>query len=248
MLVAQTGLQRRERHFIERILQAVQALPPIGQRMKAISARLLGYPYIANPLIGSATEPEVFVARMDGFDCVTFMETVLALASASSIEEFLKHLREIRYEGGEVEWRKRLHYTTEWAKYNIRAGRLANLVRGAEAVTRIKRLDFLPDYPARVVKFRYFPKRKLSKISRRLKDGDLIFFVSTRKGLDTFHTGLIFRDGERLLLRHAARSRGQVVEQELAEFVKANRMSGFIVARPREVHTAGSESDLLRSR
>ncbi len=247
-MVVQTGLRRRERYFIERILQSVQALPPIGQRMKTISAWLLGYPYIANPLIGSATEPEVFVARLDGFDCVTFMETVLALASASNIEEFLKHLREIRYEGGEVAWQKRLHYTTEWAKYNIRAGRLANLVRGADAVTRIKWLNFLPDYPARVVKFRYFPKRKLSKIGRRLKDGDLIFFVSTRKGLDTFHTGLIFRDGDRLLLRHAARSRGQVVEQELTEFVKANRMSGFIVVRPREVHSAGNESDLLRSR
>jgi hypothetical protein len=85
-----------------------------------------------------------------------------------------------------------------------------------------------------VISFRYFPKRKLAQVSRRLKDGDLIFFVSTRKGLDVFHTGIVFRDADRVILRHAARSRGGVVEQELAEFVRSNRMPGFIIVRPTE--------------
>jgi len=73
-------------------------------------------------------------------------------------------------------------------------------------------------------------------LERHLQTGDLIFFVSTRKNLDVFHTGIIIRDGKRLLMRHASRSRGLVVEQDLNEFLKANRMAGVIVVRPDGVH------------
>jgi len=36
-------------------------------------------------------------------------------------------------------------------------------------------------------------------------------------------------------MRHASRSQGMVVEQELSEFLKANRMAGVIVVRPQPV-------------
>jgi hypothetical protein len=65
-------------------------------------------------------------------------------------------------------------------------------------------------------------------------DGDIIFFVSMRQGLDIFHLGMLFRATKGVLLRHAARSRGQVVEQELANFCAANTMPGFLIARPCE--------------
>jgi hypothetical protein len=68
-----------------------------------------------------------------------------------------------------------------------------------------------------------------------LRSGDLIFFASTRKNLDMFHAGIIVRDGEKILMRHASRSQGGVVEQELSEFLKANRMAGVIVVRPQPV-------------
>jgi hypothetical protein len=38
-----------------------------------------------------------------------------------------------------------------------------------------------------------------------------------------------------MLLRHASRSQGRVVEQELEEFLKMNRMAGIVAMRPREV-------------
>jgi Protein of unknown function (DUF1460) len=60
----------------------------------------------------------------------------------------------------------------------------------------------------------------------------LIFFASTRKHLDVFHAGIIVRDRDKVLMRHASRSQGGVVEQELNGFLKANRMTGVIVVRP----------------
>jgi hypothetical protein len=235
VVVARTRIQTSDRRLARRILREAQALPSVGQRLDLISTRLLGSPYLTGPLIGSATEPEVFVATLAGFDCVTFMETALALAWARDVDEFLDLLREIRYAGGEVSWARRLHYATEWARYQVQRGRLRNLARGEGTALKTKTLGVLEGLGPRQASFRFFPKRKLNSISRRVADGDLILFVSTREGLDVFHTGLLFRDGERVLLRHAARSRGAVVEQELAEFVRANTMPGFIVLRPKNL-------------
>jgi cell wall-associated NlpC family hydrolase len=226
---------RKLNHKLARqIIKEARRLPSVAERMRLISAKFIGAPYFVGPLVGSASEPEEFVATLAGFDCVTYQETVLALAWANDVDEFLNLLRRLRYKNGEVSYAGRLHYSTDWVKANVKRGFLRDLTRGADTLARTKTVDFLKDFKPRAVTFRYFPKRKLGKVSRRFQDGDLIFFASTRQGLDTFHVGLLFRDGGRLLMRHAARSRGGVVEQELAEFVQANPMPGFIVARPVE--------------
>jgi hypothetical protein len=234
LLADQPRSRKLDHRLAHQIIREARRLPTVGARLKLITARLLGRPYFVNPLVGSATEPEVFVATLDGFDCVTLVETSLALAWAADVPQFLALLCEIRYRNGEVSYARRLHYSTDWMKANVRRGFLKNITRGADTLVRTKTLDFLQAFKPRTVSFRYFPKRKLGKVSRLIEDGDVILFASTRKSLDTFHVGLLFRDSGRVLLRHAARSRGGVVEQELQEFVKANTMPGFIVARPVE--------------
>jgi hypothetical protein len=226
--------RKLDRRLAGQLIREARRLPTVGARLKFITECFLGRPYFINPLVGSATEPEVFVATLDGFDCVTLVETSLALAWAADVPQFLALLREIRYRNGEVSYARRLHYSTDWMKANVRRGFLKDITRGADTLVRTKTLDFLKAFKPREVSFRYFPKRKLGKVSRGLEDGDVILFASTRKGLDTFHVGLLFRDNGQVVLRHAARSRGGVVEQELQGFVKANTMPGFIVARPVE--------------
>jgi cell wall-associated NlpC family hydrolase len=76
------------------------------------------------------------------------------------------------------------------------------------------------------------PKAAVPRLERYLQTGDLIFFASTRKHLDVFHAGIIARDDKKVLMRHASRGRGVVVEQQLSDFLKANRMAGVIVMRP----------------
>jgi hypothetical protein len=73
------------------------------------------------------------------------------------------------------------------------------------------------------------------RLERYLQSGDLIFFASTRKNLDMFHAGIIVRDNNKVSMRHASRSQGGVVEQELSDFLKANRMAGVVVVRPQPV-------------
>ena len=65
----------------------------VAARVEAISAALLGSPYEAFGLVGSAEAPEALVAKLDRFDCVTYVETVLALARAADPEGFVEELR-----------------------------------------------------------------------------------------------------------------------------------------------------------
>lgn len=227
-------LAEKERRRIEELIAEARSQRDLGAKIKLISMRLLGARYIVQPLKGSLSEPEEFVVRLDGFDCVTYIETVLALASARDVNGFLQRLRTLRYANGEVSYATRLHYTTDWSKANIARGYLQDITRGADTVERTKVLNKLPGFRPHVANFSFFPKAKLNAVSATLQDGDLIYFVSGRQGLDTYHVGLLCWQSDRLMLRHAARSKRKVTEQPLAEFIKANRMSGFIVARPLE--------------
>ena len=49
--------------------------PSTGSRINVLSHDFVGHSYKPNPLIGSANTPEVFTASLDGFDCVTYLET-----------------------------------------------------------------------------------------------------------------------------------------------------------------------------
>jgi hypothetical protein len=122
----------------------------------------------------------------------------------------------------------------DWVRNNHREGLVREIAIGSKnsAVFKQRKLDTVPGLPAEVRRFRCFPKRLATQKNSRLHSGDLIFFASTRPHLDVFHCGLVVKKEGRALLRHASRSQGGVVEQNLADFLAKNRMAGVIVARP----------------
>jgi hypothetical protein len=210
----------------------------MGERLKEVSGRLLGCRYVSSPLIGSALSPEVLTVSLEGFDCVTYIETVMALALARSVDDFVRGVRRLRYKAGRVEWSQRNHYMTDWIRNNVGAGFIWNLTRGKYAVEKGRALSLIKELPPKKARFKCFPKKNLPRIVDRLADGDLMFFVSTRQKLDVFHVGLVFHQNQHLVLRHASRSRQGVVEQPLEVFLEQNRMTGFILVRPRERSSA----------
>ncbi|MGB8412207.1 MAG: N-acetylmuramoyl-L-alanine amidase-like domain-containing protein [Candidatus Binatus sp.] len=224
------GLSRRR---VAQLLSETKHDRSAASRIDVLSRRFVGRSYQPNPLIGSAGTAEVFTASLDGFDCVTYIETILALARASNVDDFTEWLRKIRYEGGRIQWDRRNHYMTLWILNNVRAGIIRAVSTPAVPILRMERvLNVVPGLDPQPARVKCVPKRAVPRLERYLQTGDLIFFVSTRKHLDVFHAGIIVRDGKKALMRHASRSNGFVVEQELSEFLKANRMAGVIVMRP----------------
>lgn len=165
---------------------------------------------------------------------MTYVETILALARASDPDGFAEELRGIRYDGGRVEWARRNHYMTDWVRRNARAG-VVKLVSARTLETRKEKLlNAVPGLPPRRARFSCVPKTKVTAFEPRWKNGDVILFASTKAGLDVFHCGLLVLAGGRWNLRHASRSQGRVVEEDLASFLRANRMAGLIAVRPLE--------------
>jgi Protein of unknown function (DUF1460) len=223
------------RRRVERLLSTAKSCSSAGTRIEILSRHFLGHPYQTKPLIGSAETPEAFTVSLDAFDCVTYIETILALSLAANSDEFEEWLRKIRYEDGHIAWERRNHYMTGWLRSNLRAGAVRRLpLPDIRVRVKERTLNGVPGLRPIRTRFTCVPKPSIPRLAPHLETGDLIFFASTRKHLDVFHCGIIVRNHARLLVRHASRSRGGVVEQKLNDFLKENRMAGVIIARPKE--------------
>ncbi|HEY5279224.1 MAG TPA: N-acetylmuramoyl-L-alanine amidase-like domain-containing protein [Pseudolabrys sp.] len=207
----------------------------VGERIDLISHALIGRPYVPYPLIGGLHRPEQFVLRGDAFDCVTFCETVLAAARAWSASDFAPQLRKIRYRGGEIAWRERNHYFADWARNNIANGVCRAIVLPATDIVE-KTVSYMRGLPIERVGMASTPVASLLAHADRLATGDIVGFLSQRTGIDYFHTGFVLtaKDGE-LWLRHAARSKGRVLDQRFAQFVAESGARHVSLLRPQEV-------------
>jgi cell wall-associated NlpC family hydrolase len=224
-----------DRPRVRELLNRVRSVEGIGQRLDAISRQFMGTPYISNPLGGGPSDQEVLSLSLKGFDCVTLVEYALALARSDTPARFVECLQSLRYSNGVVAWARRNHYMSGWIRTNVRAGFVRNVTTGPGMVARERFLDVVDGIKGRKVSVKSLPKRLFMRRISEVSNGDLVFFASTRSRLDVFHCGVLSVDqtGE-VCLRHAARSRGQVVEQTLPSFLDANRMSGLILVRPME--------------
>lgn len=91
---------------------------------------LLGARYEANPLDrGAKGTDEPLRTGFDGFDCVTYVETVLALARTVAIgktdaADYTAELARLRYDEGAPGYCARRHYFGDWADRQVQAGHL----------------------------------------------------------------------------------------------------------------------------
>ena len=206
----------------------------LSQRIDYISAALRGTRYLGNTLIGGPKKPEVFVTRDDGFDCVTYCETVLAAARARNIGEFETTLREIRYHNGVVTWRERNHYFFEWGEHNIE-NKICKPIVMDGAVEIEKNVYWHRALGKRHFKMTVIPHAALMAHKSELQNGDIVGFVTHRPNLDYFHVGfVIFGSRGELLLRHAAESRRRVLDQRMDTFIAVNRVGYVTLLRPLE--------------
>ncbi|MEN0065652.1 MAG: N-acetylmuramoyl-L-alanine amidase-like domain-containing protein [Myxococcota bacterium] len=216
-------------------LAAVKDVTDFSDRLDRLSAHFVGRPYLAFTLVGDATTPEEPVARLDGFDCVTYAESVIALARSQSPSDFGRELRALRYDRGRVDWAARNHFMNRWIERNQRDGWVQPVLSSAQVSTgEVRHLDLLSGYEAQSWAVTYVPVSALERLAAAAEVGDVVAFVSRKPNLDTFHVGLLVPpQGELpLRVRHAGRKAGQVIEQPLHEFITINDVPGLLLARP----------------
>lgn len=224
----------------KRAHRAIAGESRVASRLRLAAQMFLGRPYVPNGLVGGPDEGEKLVINLSGFDCITYIESVLALARSGSTKGFVCELEEIRYRGGKVDWRARHHYFIDWMRQNEKRGVVKIRTKGWGSRPIDAKLSIISELPQRRVRFHVVPKGDITHALGRISDGTIVAFASVRAKLDFFHTGILFFDRPRertvesLMLYQARESAGEVIAQPLSDFLKANRMRGIAFATPQE--------------
>jgi cell wall-associated NlpC family hydrolase len=201
--------------------------------------RFLGAPYQADTLEDSG--PEQTVVNLHSFDCVTFVETALALALSiragrRGFAAYAEILERIRYRSGRCNgYPSRLHYFTDWLFDAGRKGIVRDITAALGGVPSRRRLHALTDRRAeipqladpavyrrmRVIEgicsrrgYSRIPREAFTAAEPRIAAGDLVAIATDREGLDVSHVGIAVRIRGALHLLHASSAAGRVLVTE----------------------------------
>lgn len=208
-----------------------------GEQCEFIARKFIDTPYVSGTLEGS---PEAVTVNLDGMDCTTFVDQVLAMAATvnegrTSWRDFVYNLEHLRYRGGEENgYASRLHYVCDWAVDNIHRGRIEDATRLFPRTNYIVRsIDFMSEnrdkYPALADDTEYeriknieigyrnhrFPYIKTVDLNGKetkaeFKDGDVVALVSSAKNIDVTHMGFVVKVDGEPYLLHASSTDGKV--------------------------------------
>lgn len=235
----QVHLGRWDESGLGRMLGAAAAIPSTGERIDYISRQFLGTPYEENTLVGSGDTPEELVIRLGAVDCFTYVDYVEAMRLSRSFEGLREQLRAVRYRMGVVSYATRNHFFTDWTE-SRRVRDVSAEVGRPHARTSAKILNrkgdgssFLSGIPEKERTVTYVPVQALDEVTTdRLQTGDYAGIYTETEGLDVSHVGIIIRQEDRIILRHASLTEKAVVEQNLRWYLRGK--PGIVVLRAAE--------------
>jgi len=194
---------------------------------------------------------ETLKTSLKFLDCMTYVEHVLALASADRPDyagSFLPRLVDIMFEanGAPLMCHLRLHFTSHWAEVNERKGYLTDVARGHPlAVSRTVLLNKVGSNRTFFVEDRfmistspqvyyYFPLKAVFSGKVPLLSGDILALACEKEGLDVVHMGFFIEQGGKKLIRHASSKLNKVVEEDLFSYLQNRKdVVGLMVLRPK---------------
>ena len=227
---------------IEDVLQKTKEIKDINQRVIAITQEFIGTPYVGGTL--NVPEEEELYVNTTALDCLTFVETVAALAKASEVEnptvnDFLKNLRSIRYRDGKINgYPSRLHYISEWSINNEKRGNFKEITGEYDlSEKKVKTIDFMTKnshlYPAlnnkevleaikenekalQDLHYSLIPTGEVENAAKNfLRSGDIVAIETTKDGLDVSHVGIVnIKNGTPYLI-HASSKYKKVLNDTL---------------------------------
>jgi hypothetical protein len=248
--LANTLLARNEerlRAWVRTVRARGLAAPsmPLGRTAAAVGEAALGTPYRPGTLEeylkagGNPLETEPLTVSLDHFDCVTLVESCIAIGrmardpEAPTWRDLGLEIQMVRYRAGRRKgYSSRLHYFSEWIADNARRGLLQDLGRQLGGQPDRRPLRFMSghraSYPALANDAAYeeiremersldgrprwvIPTARIAQVSDGIQTGDILAFATSIEGLDVSHSAMAFRDEAGVLrVLHAPLSGGVV--------------------------------------
>jgi hypothetical protein len=218
---------------------------PLGPAAARVGELAAGTPYEPSTLEaylragGSPSRKEPLTLSLTRFDCVTLVESCLAVARAAgrdgapTWERFGWEVERMRYRGGKRRgYASRLHYFSEWITDGERRGLVRD--RGAElgGAEDARPLRFMTEHRGIYTALaddgvfqaigalergldgharRVIPTKRIPEVVDRIETGDVLAFATEIPGLDVSHAAFAYRDPEGILrVLHAPLSGGVV--------------------------------------
>ncbi len=195
-------------------------LADANELVEFYARQLLGTPYVAHTL---EADKEILTINVHELDCLTFIETLYALARTTlnkrySWRDYAANIENVRYRNGTMgDYSSRIHYMSEWIIDNHVRGNLVEVTPDLpHAEYMVKDINYMSSNPgnyrqlkndtAMVAKIkRYellrhrFPYLKRSwlndkNVKAELRSGDFVSLVTKIEGLDVSHNGIIIKD------------------------------------------------------
>ncbi len=225
-----------------------------------VGKSFLNTPYVAQTLEGPT---EKLVCKLDGLDCYTFVESVMALTNTlydnkPSFEKYKSHLKNMRYRNGAISgYASRIHYFSEWALQASQTGYLDDITRNIGSELS-KKLNFMSTHRkaykafaedtwvlAQIQKMEknlednqifHIPRSQFITKQKLIQDGDIVAFTSTVEGLDVNHEGFAVWDKGVLKFMHASLEKKKVIvsTESILEYInRISKHAGVMVLRPK---------------
>jgi len=259
MVAQQITCSPKDKKLVEAKISAIDGFSDsdFGISLANVGKSFLEVPYVAKTLeIG---EVETLVVNLQGLDCTTFIENVLAFSmmlknDQTTFLDFTETLETIRYKDGNMEgYGSRLHYFTEWIRNNEEKGILTDITAQIGGVVIEKDINFMGThrelYPflkddtnfekilateKELAKepFCYVPQDQIEANEHLIKTGDIIALATSINGLDVTHTRMATREKDgRIHLLHASTGsmEVEVTKKPLAEYLKGVKKNIGIV-------------------
>jgi len=218
----------------------------LSERLVQMSERFLGTPYLVSPLgEGSGKDPDPLI-RFDAVDCLTFVEETIALGLSSSWEEVERLLTRIRYADQPVYAQRNHLMESQWIPNNIQKGFLTTVTHryGGDRTHAVwkeisertweskaaRQLGLtgaerpIGKYGLSVVDLKDAPG-----IASRVVSGTILAIVREDRPFSVTrisHVGFVIQKNKRTYLRHATRTFGRVVDEDLKTFLSRNLKYG----------------------
>ena len=225
----------------------------IGVLMRQCALFFLNTPYVDHTLEVAGAE-ERFVINLRELDCMTFMETCVALCytietNTLSFEAYCKYLERIRYRVGVINgYTSRLHYMTDWIADNRAKGMVDDITKSIGGEPFKVQLSYMSSHsdayvhlkgqPERTARIRqiedlinkrggyyYIPKQEIPSIAELIQNGDVICFTTSIEGMDVSHVGIAYWRGDELTFIHASSTAQKVIVEPVSLFEYCQRIS-----------------------
>lgn len=219
---------------------------PIGRATARVGELAAGTPYEAGTLdrylstgANRPLEQEPLTLSLTRFDCVTLVESCLAVARVAARDaeptwgRFGHEVERMRYRGGlRRGYESRLHYFSEWIADGEQRGLVRDLGAELGGEEDLRPLRFMTrnrgNYPAladdgvlREIGAmerrldghprQVVPTERIGEVSHRIETGDVLAFATAIPGLDVTHAAFAHRGNDGILrVLHAPLSGGVV--------------------------------------